>query len=908
MHQQNSDLEVGIKHSHGGFVVAWTVLVLLSVLYWHFFGVLSAFGEHWPLMAIMILLGLTIAGRLGTGLGVPLLFRNAPDKSRQFGPSFWSGFGVTLLCTLILIVIFICTWLDLIQKEVEFKRLRRDMNNVNPPVLAQFNGPPPATDRAETDGSKSRSRLPWDRYFNKEIRDWRPHSMIDQMFRTRVDDKTGQKVQPHSTAVPAFLFIFVAGVPFWLLLAACVLGADPPSAGLSKPRPWSMRVMELSGYFLGWIVMMLITSAFAYAHAILQPYDLFTQAGGTSGWWLLDRLIAFTRFQSWSHFSSFVFFIGFVILLPTLVIWFYRGISPGLGICLLLCMASLMYLCLNVIVPGVRLVVASLLVAGLVLQNRRSDRYRFPGMSRYYQAPIDLEANDKEVEQGEIPPGPCDDGLTPLLLNDRQVLERWARHAQSLYPDRRPKLILLAVTGAAYRASFWTTLVLERLEEEIPGFLDHVRLVTGASGGMVGAAYAVALKRKNSANITATDQLINDSGLDSLTPVVQQLIRRDIPLAVHWLPQKYDRGRALEDQWKALDISFEDLRAGEAEGWRPSLIISPMVVETGRRLLFSNLDLYGLTDLQARKRIGVSCEPQDRGPLPPLGGHRRFSRSAVEFFRAFPDSYRGKSGDAFKVKTAVRMNATFPFISPAVNLPVVPPRRVVDAGYYDNYGINLAASWAYQNRDWIRANTSGLAIVQIRAYESEDVRKRLWVSPRDRPLAHAAGPLSNIGIGVQALTTPFHGVMGAMKWSMSYRNDEQIQLLDDTFNCRYIVEDGDYRVEVNHTREKGEPGWFESFVFENSVPFGMNWFVSAAEIDRMKTSLHQPLRNNGQANPRPKVSRSHARQQTLEREARDQNMANLDHFKKWWIQSPESDPERSSVALRPFKFVEEISG
>ena len=47
------------------------------------------------------------------------------------------------------------------------------------------------------------------------------------------------------------------------------------------------------------------------------------------------------------------------------------------------------------------------------------------------------------------------------------------------------------------------------------------------------------------------------------------------------------------------------------------------------------------------------------------------------------------------------MNASFPYISPAVSLPVDPPRRVVDAGYYDNYGVNLAAAWAYMNREWI---------------------------------------------------------------------------------------------------------------------------------------------------------------------------------------------------------------
>ena len=188
----------------------------------------------------------------------------------------------------------------------------------------------------------------------------------------------------------------------------------------------------------------------------------------------------------------------------------------------------------------------------------------------------------------------------------------------------------------------------------------------------------------------------------------------------------------------------------------------------------------------------------------PSGGFRRLSRSAVEFFRAFPDTYRGKNSDAVQGQDSGAHERHIPVHLARRQPSRQPPRRVVDAGYYDNYGINLAASWAYQNREWIRANTSGLAIVQIRAYESEDVRKRLWVSPRDRPIGKAPR-FHELAIGLQALTTPLHGVMGAMKWSMSYRNDEQIQLLDETFNSHYILAEGPDRSEVDRSRNGKSP-------------------------------------------------------------------------------------------------------
>ena len=461
-------------------------------------------------------------------------------------------------------------------------------------------------------------------------------------------------------------------------------------------------------------------------------------------------------------------------------------------------------------------------------------------MGSHYESPIDIASLDARVSRGEI--NPMGD---PELLDDRAVLNAWAERMRGRDGVAKPKLVLVAVTGAAYRASFWTTIVLESLGLEFPGFFDHVRLITGASGGMVGASYAVTLVdgpgKGDDATATATDRLLSDCKGNSLSPIVNQLLRRDLPLAVRpwpW-PQSYDRGRTLEDQWKTLDLTFAELREGEREGWRPSLVISPMIVETGRRLLFSNLDLYGLTDEQARHRDGVSADDADRAgqPLPNEGIGRRVSRSAVEFFRAFPDLKGGSEQPErnFKLKTAVRMNAAFPLISPAVSLPVSPPRRVVDAGYYDNYGVDLATSWAFHNSRWIKENTSGLSLIQIRAYRSESIRKRLWVGPRDAPPSLNERLFERLATGLHALTTPIIGAASARQWSMSYRNDQQIQRLIEVFNTREPADAETGRVAPESTEPKA--GWFESFVFENPIPFGMNWFISCAEIARMKEAM-----------------------------------------------------------------------
>ncbi|HKO90053.1 MAG TPA: hypothetical protein VJU61_02810, partial [Polyangiaceae bacterium] len=60
------------------------------------------------------------------------------------------------------------------------------------------------------------------------------------------------------------------------------------------------------------------------------------------------------------------------------------------------------------------------------------------------------------------------------------------------------------------------------------------------------------------------------------------------------------------------------------------------------------------------------------------------TRSGFELARLLPEAF-----GAFPVRTAARLSAAFPYVSPAAVLPTQPRRRVVDAGYYDNYGVSI---------------------------------------------------------------------------------------------------------------------------------------------------------------------------------------------------------------------------
>ncbi|HSQ58685.1 MAG TPA: hypothetical protein VLM40_23390 [Gemmata sp.] len=435
------------------------------------------------------------------------------------------------------------------------------------------------------------------------------------------------------------------------------------------------------------------------------------------------------------------------------------------------------------------------------------------------------------------------------LLKHEEILAamsaRWQKGGSNR-AERRPKLILVSVSGGGIRSAVWTTRVLEGLEELMPGtngkaaFRDHVRMFTGASGGMVGAALYVAdfdhdRPDRGDPQVLKVD---GDLGLgllsgtvaeQSLLPTFQTAALRDFSRNLFvppWSTVSYDRGRALEDKWmlnarergfgsgkhpavaaelaqlrqegkrlSPFNRTFADLYAQEKEGLRPSLIFSPMLVEDSRRLLISNLDLGSL----AVARGPLVRSPQKGGVQ--LAGE--YSRSGIELMKLFPSAHA-----SFQVGTAARMSATFPVISPAVCLPTIPPRRVVDAGYFDNYGVDLAAMWLIQNRDLLREYTGGVALIEVRAFPLQDRGSGFQSGDPDQ--GEAGGVL---GDSVAALSTPLRAVLRARANGTYHRNNELLSTLDAAYN----------------TDAPPDSPPFRRFVFELDTDAALNWYLSTEE-------------------------------------------------------------------------------
>ncbi len=402
------------------------------------------------------------------------------------------------------------------------------------------------------------------------------------------------------------------------------------------------------------------------------------------------------------------------------------------------------------------------------------------------------------------------------LLNDDDALMHWCMCISRLgpptarRPETKPKLVVVAVSGGGIVAAAWTLRCLAKIEGRIPDFPYHVRIVTGASGGMVGAGHYVATLPlpPHQRSPQELKRICDQIDADSLTPVVCQMVLRDLPSIFCPKRQSQDRGRVLERVWDentggALATTFRELRKNELMGLRPSLIISPLVVEDGAQMVISNLDLETLRDIN------------------------------MHFFATFPESQ-----DTLKLSTALRMNAAFPYVTPASSLPTDPPRRVADAGYVDNYGVRIAAQWLKKNQNFILRNTSGVALVQIRAYpfglpeyesgpegETSACAAGLPRAPHKPDLASKIATslqqfASKIATSLQFLSTPLEGYMTANKAAMIAHNDSMIETVKDALS-----------------KDEHGSNFLRTFVFECNVDVPLSWFITQANCSRLDKAI-----------------------------------------------------------------------
>lgn len=285
-----------------------------------------------------------------------------------------------------------------------------------------------------------------------------------------------------------------------------------------------------------------------------------------------------------------------------------------------------------------------------------------------------------------------------------RALEAWKEKTGKA----KPKLIIVNSSGGGLRSSLWSMAMMQRLDSSTSNeFWNNTFLVTGSSGGMVGTAYYRELQRRlyTVPSIEPNSPLAYEKmGKDLLNPIGFTMVSTDVFYSFKKFQDAgstygYDRGWSFEHQLdlntgNVLPTRWQGYKEDEQNATIPWMILSPTIINEGRRLLISNLGVSYLTR---------NDNPWSKTPSLELDG--------VDFYKFFEQ----QRGDSIRTTTALRLSATFPYITPLASLPSNPRMEVIDAGARDNNGFELSLRFVYSFREWIEKNTSGVVFVQLLA-------------------------------------------------------------------------------------------------------------------------------------------------------------------------------------------------
>jgi len=307
-------------------------------------------------------------------------------------------------------------------------------------------------------------------------------------------------------------------------------------------------------------------------------------------------------------------------------------------------------------------------------------------------------------------------------------------------------MILLTASGGGQRAAYWTMNALQNADSVTNGNLfKHTVSISGASGGLIGAAYFRELKymqkKDQTLNIHDPKYLAN-IGKEALNPIIFSLLTNDIFIryqSFDYGGYSYpkDRGYAFEQKLNKnlegiLDKRLIDYKKAELKAEIPMLFLAPTSVNDGRKLYITpNSSSY------------MSSKNIQDDSLNALMDNR-----SIDFLRMF------------KNQNAENLS----FLTPNVNLPSEPSLEIMDAGLADNFGVSDAVLFLYNFKDWIAENTSGVVILTIR-----DSKKAAIIEKKQ-----------NLSI-LEKLSTPISNIYNNWSNVQDTRNDLLIEYAHEWF-------------------------------------------------------------------------------------------------------------------------------
>ena len=353
-----------------------------------------------------------------------------------------------------------------------------------------------------------------------------------------------------------------------------------------------------------------------------------------------------------------------------------------------------------------------------------------------------------------------------------EVLNRWKARQGS----EKPILFIINTSGGGTRSAAFTMNALQRLDSIFQGqLMKRTVLINGASGGMLGAAYFRQLyyDKLKGAPINLHDpRYVDDISRDLLSPLFSSFITRDIigpvqKFEVNGYRYAKDRGYAFEQKLNenTHGILSKPLRyymEPEAQAILPTMLFNSVINQDGRKMIISTHPARFL--MRPRK---------DTSRITP------FDPDAVDFHSFFQKQDPMNLG----LLSALRMNATFPYVLPNVWLPTYPVIDVMDAGLRDNFGQEASLRFITVFKDWLQENTSKVVLLQI----------------RDRSLGDWDAPSDNSSL-TGTLTKPFLILQKNWYKLQDYYQHDELEYMAEAYGDNF------YRISLQYLpMKKGEP-------------------------------------------------------------------------------------------------------
>jgi hypothetical protein len=299
------------------------------------------------------------------------------------------------------------------------------------------------------------------------------------------------------------------------------------------------------------------------------------------------------------------------------------------------------------------------------------------------------------------------------IAADKKVYEQILTNWKNRQKEEKPVLFLVSVSGGGNRSAAFTMNVLSYLDSLTNGgFQKKNFLITGSSGGMLGAAYFRELHRQKvqgSISSVQDRQYIDNISKDLLNPVFSSLVTRDILIPLRYFDSNgerfiRDRGYAFEQQFNKntkgiLEKSLEFYRIPEEEGAIPLVFLNSVITRDGRKMITATHPArFMMKPVHQQNYTGVS------------------DADGIDFLSFFKNQHPLDAS----FLSLLRLNATFPVVLPNAELPAEPVIDVMDAGLRDNFGMETAARFTDVFKDWLSENTSAVVLVEIRDRPADD--------------------------------------------------------------------------------------------------------------------------------------------------------------------------------------------